>query len=175
MSASGASASRPLLVVIGPPGAGKSVVGTLTARLLGVPFIDTDRRIVQQHGPIPAIFADRGEQGFRVLERVEVQKALTEHAVVALGGGAVLHPDTRDDLSNTRVALIAVSADAVTQRIRGTGRPLLADGIDSWQRIMNDRREVYERLATLTVDSSQRSAASIAHEFAEWVQQEEKE
>ena len=173
-SAGRESASSPLLVVIGPPGAGKSLVGKLTARLLHVPFIDTDRRIVKQHGAIPAIFTDRGEQSFRVLERIEVRKALTERAVVALGGGAVLHPDTQAELMRARVALITVSADAVTSRIRGTVRPLLRDGIESWQSIMNDRREIYERLATRTVDSSQRSAPSIAHELAEWVAQEEK-
>lgn len=163
----------PLLVVIGPPGAGKSVAGKIVAKLLGVPFIDTDRRIVEHHGPIPAIFAERGERGFRAIERVEVAKALTEVAVVALGGGSVLDPQTQADLVTARVAFITVSAAAVDCRIHGTARPLLTDGLDSWKAIMNERREVYERLATHTVDSSHRSAMSVAHELADWVQQEE--
>lgn len=169
------STSNPILVIIGPPGAGKSVVGKLTARLLRVPFVDTDRRIVKEHGAISRIFAEHGEAEFRVLERRAVEQALTESSVVSLGGGAVLNEDTQRDLLGARVAYISVSADAVRQRIRGTKRPLLADGIDSWQSIMNERREIYERLATRSMDSSDRSATSIAHVLAEWVQREEDE
>ncbi len=166
------NASIPRLVVIGPPGAGKSVVGRLTARLLSVPFVDTDRRIVKRHGAITSIFAERGEQVFREFERSEVQKALMEKCVVAVGGGAVIDEDTQKDLATARVAYITVSADAVRNRIRTPTRPLLRDGIDSWQKIMDDRRAIYERLATKTVDSTHRSAGSIAHELAEWIQQE---
>lgn len=169
------STSNPILVIIGPPGAGKSVVGKLTARLLRVPFVDTDRRIVKEYGAISKIFAEHGEAEFRVLERRVVEQALTELSVVSLGGGAVLNEDTQRDLLSARVAYISVTAVAVRQRIRGTTRPLLAAGIDSWQSIMNERREIYERLATRSMDSSDRSATSIAHELAEWVQQEESE
>lgn len=164
--------SNPLLVIIGPPGAGKSVVGRLAARILGVPFVDTDQRVVKQHGSISTIFAERGEQVFRAIERCEVQKALTENCVVSLGGGAVLDEETQKDLTSVRVAYLSVSADAVRQRIRTSARPLLTEGIASWQVLMNNRREIYERLATTSVDSSHRSAGSIAHELAEWVQQE---
>lgn len=169
------STSNPILVIIGPPGAGKSVVGKLAARLLRVPFVDTDRRIAKEHGAISKIFSEQGEAEFRVLERRAVQQALTEPSVVSLGGGAILNEDTQRDLLSARVAYISVSANAVRQRIRGTKRPLLVDGIDSWQSIMNERREIYERLATRSMDSSDRSATSIAHELAEWVQQEESE
>lgn len=168
------SALRPFLVLIGPPGAGKSTVGRLVAKLLRVPFVDTDRRIVQQRGSIPQIFAQYGEKGFRDIERREVQKALGEAAVVALGGGAILDEDTQADLSLVRVAYISVSADAVASRIRGRGRPLLVGGIDTWHSIVRDRREIYERLATRTVDSSDRTTTSIALELAQWIQLEEK-
>jgi shikimate kinase len=161
------------LVVIGPPGAGKSVLGKLVAKLLRVPFVDTDRRIVAKYGPITTIFAERGEEWFRQVERIEVTQALTEKAVVALGGGAVLNPDTQAELATARVVLVTVSPDAAAHRIRGSARPLVSDGIESWKRIVEQRRSIYERLATRTVDSSDRSARSLAHELAEWVQKEE--
>lgn len=165
--------ARPLLVVIGPPGAGKSVLGKQVARLLRVPFVDTDRRIVARHGPIATIFAERGEAWFRAAERIEVAKALGERAVVSLGGGAVLNRDTQADLAGQRVALVTVSADAVGQRLGRTARPLLKDGLESWKTIVEERRELYERLATRTIDSSHRTATAMAHELAEWVQREE--
>ncbi len=168
------SESLPLLVLIGPPGAGKSAVGKFVAKLLRVPFIDTDHRIAKEHGPIPQIFAQHGEEAFRLVERAEVRKALGEVAIVALGGGAILDFETQADLSAMRVAYITVTADAVSERIRGRGRPLLAGGIESWRSIMEDRREIYERLATRTIDSSARTISAIAQELAQWLQQEEK-
>ena len=164
---------RPVLIVIGPPGAGKSLLGKQVARLLRVPFVDTDRRIVARHGPIATIFAEHGEEWFRAAERIEVAKALGERAVVSLGGGAVLNRDTQADLADLRVALITVSADAVGRRLGGTARPLLKDGLESWKIIVEERRELYARLATRTLDSSHRTATSMAHELAEWVQREE--
>ncbi len=164
---------RPVLIVIGPPGAGKSLLGKQVARLLRVPFVDTDRRIVARHGPIATIFAEHGEEWFRAAERIEVAKALGERAVVSLGGGAVLNRDTQADLADRRVALITVSADAVGRRLGGTVRPLLKDGLESWKVIVEERRELYARLATRTLDSSHRTATSMAHELAEWVQREE--
>lgn len=161
---------QPHLVVIGPPGAGKSRVGKQVARLLRVPFVDTDRRIVASYGPIATIFAEHGEDWFRAVERLEVAKALRERAVVSLGGGAILNQITQQDLAGARIALITVSREAVASRIAGSVRPLLSNGIESWSTLLEDRRELYEGLATRTFDSSHRSAASLAHEIAEWVQ-----
>lgn len=162
-----------LLVLIGPPGAGKSLVGKLVAKLLRVPFVDTDRRIVVRHGAISTIFAERGEDWFRDAERSEVQAALRERAVVSLGGGAILDRNTQADLAGARVAFLTVAPDAVERRIRGTARPLLVDGMDAWTKIADGRRAIYEGLASRTIDTSHRSAASVAHELAEWVQREE--
>jgi shikimate kinase len=83
------SDERPLLVLIGAPAAGKTRLGKRVAKILNVPFIDTDKRIVAKHGVIATIFAEHGEDRFRELERDEVLAALSENAVVALGGGAV--------------------------------------------------------------------------------------
>ena len=81
------------VALVGFMGAGKSVVGRLVAKRLKAPFIDTDALIEEREGPIAAIFAARGELGFRALERdvvVQVlESALREPCVVALGGGAV--------------------------------------------------------------------------------------
>ena len=163
------TSEKPYLVVIGAPGAGKTRVGKRVARLLRVSFVDTDRRIVMRHGPIAQIFTGRGEDHFRKLERLEVQRALAERAVISLGGGAVLDPDTQRELEGLPVVLMTVSAEAVAGRI-GTRRPLLREGgVEAWEKLVEARREIYERLATRTWDSSSRPIDTIAEEIAEWI------
>jgi shikimate kinase len=156
------------LVLIGPMGAGKTKIGRLVARSLGVPFIDTDKSIVADHGPITGIFADRGEPAFRELERDAVAAALAQPAVVSLGGGAVLHPDTQQELAGLTVVLLTVTGEAVSARIRTDKRPLLKNGTGDWQRIYDERRPIYERLATISFDTSSEPIEHIAERIADW-------
>lgn len=157
------------LVLIGAPGAGKTRLGKRIARLLRVKFIDTDKTIVAEHGSIAQIFSEFGEDRFRTLERQAVSAALCEPAVVALGGGAVLNEQTQADLIHARVVQLTVSANAVTERIRGSKRPLLKDGLDDWVNLVKGRAPLYERLATRTWDTSTRPLDDIAAEVADWV------
>lgn len=164
------TSTTPILVVIGAPGAGKTRIGKKVARLLRAPFVDTDRRVVLRHGPIAQVFSGRGEAHFRKIERVEVARALGERAVVSLGGGAVLDADTQRELRGLPIALMTVSAEAVAGRI-GTKRPLLRDGgVAAWEKLVADRHEIYQRLATRAWDTSDRPIDQIAAEIAEWIQ-----
>lgn len=158
------------VVVIGPMGAGKSSVGKRVAKALGVPFTDTDRVIVREHGPIPGIFADRGEPAFRALEAEAVRAALATGGVIAVGGGAVTHADTRQALSGARIVLLTVSPEAVADRIAGSDRPLLANGgIDAWQTIMDERAATYAELAHVVVDTSRRPMSRVVDEVVTWL------
>jgi shikimate kinase len=149
-------------------GSGKTKLGKRIATTLGKPFVDTDRMVVAGHGTISDIFAEFGEAHFRILERVAVEDALAQDAIVALGGGAILNEDTQRDLESHRVALITVSARAVEPRIVGTKRPLLTGGVSSWIEIFESRRAIYERLADRTWDTSSRPLTAIAAEIAAW-------
>jgi shikimate kinase len=153
-------------------GSGKTKLGKRVATILGKPFVDTDRMIVAKHGTIAQLFAQFGEAHFRALERLAVEDALAQDAVVALGGGAILDERTQGDLAGRRVALITVSAEAVAPRITGTKRPLLAGGVESWKQILDARREIYERLASRVWDTSSRPLTAIAAEIADWARTE---
>lgn len=161
------------VVFIGPMAAGKTKVGKRVARALGVPFTDTDKRVVADHGPIADIFAEHGAGHFRRLERQAVIDALADArdpgGVVSLGGGAVLDAATRADLSRCSVVYLTVAASAVATRIGGTKRPLLAGGIEDWQRIFDERRPLYEQLASIRFDTSTRPLDAIAADIATWV------
>lgn len=152
----------PIAVLVGPPAAGKSRLGRRVAARLGVEFVDTDKRVVAKHGPIPEIFASAGEQQFRVWEREAVVDALASPGIVALGGGAVLNHDTQRDLKDLYVILITASPEAIAPRLVSGTRPLLAGGIDAWVALVAERQPVYDRLADFTVDTSRGTMDSIA-------------
>lgn len=165
------SAADPLtLVLVGPMAAGKTSVGRRVARRLGVPFVDTDKRIVAVHGAIPALFAEHGEEHFRDLERLAVAEAVAEGGVISLGGGAVTDAATRELLKQHSVVFLTVSADAVADRLRGSNRPLLAgeDPLERWKRIFEERRGWYAEVASTTFDTSRRPMQRIADEIVAW-------
>ena len=163
---------KPLVVVVGPPAAGKTRVAKRLGKEFGVNVIDTDAIVVSRWGPIPELFASHGEAFFREQERAAVREALSEPAIVALGGGAVIDPQTRDDLRDHRVALITISADAVAPRLNNDKRPLLSGGIDAWKALVAARAELYESVATRQFDASHQSVDSLAQEVAQWVRED---
>ena len=164
------SADRPVAVVVGPPGSGKTVTGRVLAELLGVPFHDTDEAIVRQAGrSIADIFVEDGEAAFRELERAEVVRALAEErGVVALGGGAPVQPGAAEVLEGHTVVFLDVGIADASKRVGfDQSRPLLAvNPRASWVRLMNERRAVYERVATYRVDTAGRTAEEVAAEVA---------
>lgn len=160
----------PVAVFIGPMGAGKTRIGRRVARALEVPFADTDRMVVAEHGPISAIFDAYGEPHFRALERVAVHEALAGGGIVSLGGGAVLDADTRAELAQLPVVYLSVTAEAVAARLGDGKRPLVRGGIEDWQRIYDARRNIYEELATLELDTSRLPHERLARDVVEWLE-----
>lgn len=165
--------TSPAVVLIGPMGAGKTSIGKRVAKRLGVTFYDSDVAVSRAHGPIEKIFADHGEEHFRALERDAVHTGLDQGGIVALGGGAVLHPDTQAELAGHRVVLLTVSPHTVGSRIRGSKRPLLQgeDPVARWREVYETRRGLYEQLADVTFDTSTGPLQDIVDAITEWVQE----
>jgi shikimate kinase len=155
----------PLIVLVGPMGVGKSTVGQLLAERLGTGYRDTDDDIVAaQDRTIAEIFVEEGESAFRAIEKQAVHEALAGHdGVLALGGGAVLDPDTRALLAGQRVVYLSMDVEEAVKRTGlNAARPLLAiNPRKQWRELMEARRHLYEEVATVVVATDGRTPEEV--------------
>ena len=135
-------------------GVGKTTIGRKLAKVLKVQFTDSDNLITDEHGPIPAIFEERGEPEFRHLEERAMAKAISQPGVVATGGGAVLSELTRKRLKNVTVIYLSTDGKHIGSRLKHGNRPLLENGVEDWRRIYSERKPVYESTADFEINTS---------------------
>lgn len=182
--AAGAGATPfPLIILIGPPGAGKTTVGSLLAARLGVGFTDTDAVVEAIAGkPVSDIFITDGEPEFRRLEREAVAAALAGSeagrsqepealvtGVLGLGGGAVMDEQTQARLAGRAVVYLETGFAELAKRVGlDRARPLLIGTNPRAQlkSLLDQRLPVYGRLAWLTVGTDGRDPEAIAAEIA---------
>ena len=154
----------PKIVLICPPGCGKSTVGRALSHDLQLSFSDTDSLIEEREkSSISDIFTEQGEGYFRAIEEEVVAKALEmESGVLSLGGGAILSQVTQELLrkSGSEIVFLDVSITGAAPRIGfNRDRPLLIDNPRArWVALMAARRHIYESLATHTVNTDDKSS-----------------
>ena len=147
----------PHLILIGPPGCGKSTVGAALAQKLTIDFIDTDVAIESSYGhKISDIFVDKGEEFFRDLEfNVLRQSLMIENCVLSLGGGAPIAQRAQDLLksANAPIFFLDVSLAVAAPRVGfNRDRPLLLGNPRAqWQSLAETRRPIYESLASFVI------------------------
>lgn len=155
------------IVLIGPPGAGKTSVGKAVAKATSSSFSDTDNLIEMEIGKsIAEIFVDDGEEFFRAVEeRICLEALRNGDGVLSLGGGAPLSINVQNELQKTdvHVFFLDVSLAVAAPRIGfNRDRPLLLNNPrQQWQILMDKRRPVYERLATSIIEVDQSSVSSL--------------
>ena len=147
----------PRLILIGPPGCGKSTVGAALAQKLTIDFIDTDVAIESSYGhKISDIFVDKGEEFFRDLEFNVLGQSLTEEdCVLSLGGGAPIAQRAQEILKTAQAPIffLDVSLAVAAPRVGfNRDRPLLLGNPRAqWQSLAETRRPIYESLASFVI------------------------
>ncbi len=168
------------LVLTGFMGTGKTTVGHHLARKLGMDFVDTDELIESRHGPITRIFDERGEAGFRAIEKdIARELGAKTGLVIATGGRMVLDPENLRALSKSgRIFCLVATPEEIYDRIindeRRRDRPLLQveDPQQAILELMSERRDDYGRFPQVITDHSDPSA--IADELARlWLSEDE--
>jgi len=158
------------IALIGFMGTGKTSVGILLAHALGWDFLDTDKMIEEKMGmDIPAIFAEHGEEFFRLLEKEAVQVVCRcRKHVIATGGGVILNQTNVDLLKeHTFIICLEANPEDILNRVRcDASRPLLA--VDNPLKIINNLlklREPFYQCADLFIDTSGKDVEKIVGEI----------
>ena len=153
------------IVLIVMMGCGKSTVGRLTAKRLGMCFVDTDEWIEAEAGrAIPRLFADEGERGFRARE-LGVSRALAreENLVVACGGGLPTQTEAIAALKRSGVVIwLNRDPGLIYDTVSMANRPLGQQGREAFLARFAQREAVYRRWADYIIEGH-----TLAREAAE--------
>ena len=152
---------------IGLMGAGKTTIGRLIAKQLGMTFYDSDHEVERKTGvKIPLIFELEGESGFRKRETTIIEElSQLKDIVMATGGGAVLLAENREFLKNngTIIYLRGNVHDLWLRTRNDKTRPLLQGGNikQKLEHLYIQRDPIYTTLADFIVDTGAQSAVEI--------------
>lgn len=166
-----------VITLIGYRGSGKSSVAAPLAALYDFDWIDADDEIERVAGKsISEIFANEGEPHFRQLERTVMQDLLSrDRLVVAAGGGAILNPETREEMRLAGpVIWLNASLDALAQRISsdattGSRRPALtasSSQLEEIRTLLEQREPLYREASTLTIETDAKTIPEIVAEIS---------
>lgn len=166
------------LYLIGYRGSGKTTVGRLVADEMGWPFVDTDAEIEKSAGqPIREIFTQHGEEEFRRLESLAIDKASElKGTIVSLGGGACQRKSNREALAGSGKSVwLTGDAETLWQRISldfgsDAQRPNLTglEGLEEVKQLLEQRHENYDACADYRIDTRELPVQQVASQIVQW-------
>jgi XRE family transcriptional regulator, aerobic/anaerobic benzoate catabolism transcriptional regulator len=152
------------MCLVGLRGAGKSTLGAMASKTLGLPFVELNAQIEEQSGmPVPEVMALYGQEGYRKLEAQAVSRIIATHEamVLAVAGGIVGEPETYATLlKHFHTVWIKATPDEHMARVRAQGdeRPMVGnpEAMDQLRSILTSREALYNK-AQVQIDTSGRS------------------
>jgi shikimate kinase len=157
------------ITLIGMPGAGKSTIGVVLAKVLGYDFIDSDLLIQKSEGKLLwEIMRDCGNEGFNRIEERVNSEITAQHCVIATGGSVVYGPKAMAHLREiSTVVYLKVSCPVLEQRLGDLNeRGVVLDPDETLKDLYERRVPLYEKYAHLTVDVSQRTVQQAVRAIA---------
>jgi shikimate kinase len=155
----------PVLILVGPPGSGKSTVGRAVAERLDVPFRDLDDDVRDAHGmEAGELVVELGRERFQEIE-VELLRGLLSSydGVLALGGGTPTAPGAAELLEGSRVVFLDVDLDHLLRRenLLPLHPWLMPNPRAHLRQLLTERRPVYEAVSQATVPTSGREIGDV--------------
>ena len=158
------------IILIGMPACGKSTLGVLLAKTLGMSFMDTDLLIQEQEGELlQSIIDRRGLDAFLDAEERVLSGVEANHSVIATGGSAVYSEKAMEHLRSIgKVVYIRLPLGEIKKRLRNIKtRGVAMNPGQSLEDLYNQRTPLYEKYADLVIDTAGRSLEESVSEFTE--------
>ena len=149
--------SMKTIVLIGVPGAGKSTVGVILAKTLGMNFIDTDILIQERTGRLlQELIDDRGADAFLAIEEATLLSLDADNTVIATGGSVVLSDRAMKHLKSRGIVLyLDISLKEMVRRLKNiTTRGIVLFPGQSLSDMYDQRIPLYEEYADIRIDCS---------------------
>ncbi|HJO92815.1 MAG TPA: shikimate kinase [Victivallales bacterium] len=148
---------KPNVTLIGMPGAGKSTIGIILAKILSFGFIDTDILIqINRQNSLQNILDEQGYLKLRKIEEEEILKINIENNIIATGGSAVYSDSAMKHLTNiSNIIFINVDFENIKKRIHNFGsRGIARNKNQSFLDLYNERQILYKKYAEITINGN---------------------
>ncbi|NLM35143.1 MAG: shikimate kinase [Clostridiales bacterium] len=156
------------IVLIGMPGAGKSTLGVLLAKALGMAFVDTDIVIQQKEGMrLYEIIERYGLERFLFIEERHILELNITNSIIATGGSVVYGSEAMNHLKRYGlVVYLKLDYEEIERRLKDiTTRGIAMDKETSLRELYNQRIQLYERYADLIIDCNNKSIEKLVEEI----------
>ena len=158
------------LTLIGMPGSGKSTIGIILAKNLGLGFIDTDVLIqINQQKTLQQIIDESNHLNLRAVEEKEILKINIENHVIATGGSVAYSEKAMTHLRDiSKVIFLEVRFDEIKKRIHNfETRGIAKSNNQTFKELFDERQMLYMKYADITVDGNELDQEELAEQIAQ--------